>query len=214
MSIRVRRDENLIVHAGTTGHGPTMYCTPDDPTCGTIAFGFVPPRGAKRPWIYFLGEAPGEEEAKAQSPFVGKSGEILTETLRQIDDSFEWYRIGNSVACRPTDAKQANRPPTNKELRTCSWFAQGDILQSRPAAIITLGKVPMACLFPGLTESLEVMQQMELNWMGIRVFPHYHPAYIARKGGLHSEAWQSWGLSIQKVFDTIKEAPPWEPVKA
>jgi uracil-DNA glycosylase family 4 len=209
MPIKIQFDEmGGIQTARVEGHGPTMFCNAQAPTCGSISFSFVPPRGAAWPVIYFVGEAPGEEEDKQAKPFVGKAGEILNQTIAAIAEG-EWYRIGNTVSCRPTEGKK-NRTPHEKEIRTCSWYVQSDILKARPSAIVAMGRSAMSGLFPGLDEGMGVMKDMELHWHGIPVHAVYHPAYLARKGGLGSEAWQLWADSIQEVYEGIMNRPPWD----
>jgi len=44
----------------------------------------VPGEGSPRARIFFVGEAPGKEEAKIGRPFIGRSGKFLRETMRQI----------------------------------------------------------------------------------------------------------------------------------
>src|SRR5678816_3125396 len=61
--------------------------------------------------IVFIGEAPGENEAKSGKPFVGASGRFLSELLESIGIKREDVYITNIVKDRP----QGNRDPKPDE---------------------------------------------------------------------------------------------------
>jgi DNA polymerase len=44
----------------------------------------VPGEGSARARVVFIGEAPGREEAKTGRPFIGRSGKLLRQTIRDI----------------------------------------------------------------------------------------------------------------------------------
>jgi uracil-DNA glycosylase family 4 len=48
-----------------------------------------------------VGEAPGEEERDAGKPFVGKSGQWLTNLLSKAKQNRDTYCIANTICCRP-----------------------------------------------------------------------------------------------------------------
>ena len=69
-----------------------------------------------------IGEAPGENEDKTGTPFVGRAGKLLNEFLEKAEISREKdLYIINTVKCRPPQ----NRVPTDKEKKECeetgSW---------------------------------------------------------------------------------------------
>ena len=88
--------------------------------------------------LLFVGEAPGASEDEQGEPFVGRSGEVLDETLREQGLDREAVRITNCVRCRPPE----NRDPTDAELANCRPYLASEIEQVDPAVIVTLGKVP------------------------------------------------------------------------
>lgn len=88
--------------------------------------------------VLFVGEAPGEREDAQGEPFVGRSGEILDEVLRDNGLDRTIVRITNSVRCRPPD----NRDPTASELDHCRSYLDAEISAVDPAVVVTLGKVP------------------------------------------------------------------------
>jgi DNA polymerase len=88
--------------------------------------------------LLFIGEAPGAREDEQGEPFVGRSGSILDDALRDGGLSREDVRITNCVRCRPAD----NRDPNAEELANCSAYLEREIALVDPEVVVTLGKVP------------------------------------------------------------------------
>jgi uracil-DNA glycosylase family 4 len=88
--------------------------------------------------LLFVGEAPGATEDEQGEPFVGRSGDVLDETLRDVGFDRADVRITNCVRCRPPD----NRDPRAAELANCRPYLEAEIKAVDPELLITLGKVP------------------------------------------------------------------------
>ncbi|MFC6731407.1 uracil-DNA glycosylase family protein [Haladaptatus sp. DYSN1] len=88
--------------------------------------------------ILFVGEGPGAQEDEQGEPFVGRSGTVLSDTLRDVGLEREVVRITNCVRCRPPD----NRNPRKEELANCREYLENEIDRVDPELIVTLGKVP------------------------------------------------------------------------
>jgi uracil-DNA glycosylase family 4 len=88
--------------------------------------------------LLFVGEAPGANEDEQGEPFVGRSGDVLDDTLRDVGLDRADVRITNCVRCRPPD----NRDPKQAELANCRPYLDAEIRQVDPELLITLGKVP------------------------------------------------------------------------
>jgi len=88
--------------------------------------------------LLFVGEAPGANEDEQGKPFVGRSGDVLDETLRDVGLDRGDVRITNCVRCRPPD----NRDPRTDELTNCRNYLDVEIDRVAPELVITLGKVP------------------------------------------------------------------------
>ena len=63
--------------------------------------------------ILVIGEAPGAEEQRTGTPFVGRSGHILRSAFERIGVQPEW--ITNLLCWQPP----ANRDPTSQEIDAC-----------------------------------------------------------------------------------------------
>ena len=88
--------------------------------------------------LLFVGEGPGATEDEEGEPFVGRSGDVLDEALRDAGLARADVRITNCVRCRPPD----NRDPTTEELANCRGHLETEIERLDPELIVTLGKVP------------------------------------------------------------------------
>ena len=88
--------------------------------------------------LLFVGEAPGAQEDREGEPFVGRSGDVLTDALRDRGLGREDVRITNCVRCRPPE----NRDPHAEELENCRPYLEREVDRVDPDLIVTLGKVP------------------------------------------------------------------------
>jgi uracil-DNA glycosylase family 4 len=88
--------------------------------------------------LLFVGEAPGANEDEQGEPFVGRSGDVLDEALREAGFDRGDVRITNCVRCRPPD----NRDPRKAELANCRAYLETEIDRVDPEVVVTLGKVP------------------------------------------------------------------------
>lgn len=88
--------------------------------------------------LVFVGEAPGAREDDQGEPFVGRSGSVLDDALRDVGLARRDVRITNCVRCRPPQ----NRDPRVEELENCREYLESEIRQLDPELLVTLGKVP------------------------------------------------------------------------
>ena len=89
--------------------------------------------------IMFVGEAPGENEAKTARPFCGRSGKVLDEMLESINLNRSDVYITNIVKDRPP----ANRDPSGEEVAAYAPFLDRQIEVIEPKIIATLGRFAM-----------------------------------------------------------------------
>ena len=127
--------------------------------------------------LMFIGEGPGQEEDRRGLPFVGRAGELLTQ---MIDKGLGVARadvyICNIVKCRPPK----NRTPLESEVAACRPFLDGQIAAIRPKVIVALGK-PAASLLMGRDVAITRVRGTWHGYLGIRLMPTLHPAYILRQ---------------------------------
>lgn len=103
---------------------------------------FVPGDGSLVPKAIIVGEAPGRAEDKAGSPFVGPSGKLLDEMLREADLTREEVWITNVLKFRPP----RNRTPTEAEISASLPYLKREVaLVGRRGCRVLVGLGRTAC---------------------------------------------------------------------
>ena len=125
--------------------------------------------------LLFVGEAPGAQEDQEGEPFVGRSGDVLDDALRDAGLSRADVRITNCVRCRPPD----NRDPHKEELANCRGYLEAEIAAVDPDLVVTLGKVPTEHLLDrsvAVTKEAGEVQDARVGERSQRVLISVHPA--------------------------------------
>lgn len=131
--------------------------------------------------IMFIGEAPGEREAKTGRPFVGAAGRVLNELLASIGLERGDIYITNVVKDRPPD----NRDPSPAEIALYSPFLDRQIAIIQPRVIVTLGRFAMEFILAkfGMAEKGHKISDLHGQVLSARgpggrlaVVPLFHPA--------------------------------------
>jgi len=125
--------------------------------------------------LVFVGEGPGEQEDAQGEPFVGRSGDVLDEALRDAGLARADVRITNCVRCRPPE----NRDPHQEELANCRGYLEGELDRIDPDVIVTLGKVPSQHLLDrdvAITKEAGDVVEARIAGESRRVLLSVHPA--------------------------------------
>ncbi|WP_425604185.1 uracil-DNA glycosylase [Halobellus salinisoli] len=125
--------------------------------------------------LVFLGEAPGANEDEQGEPFVGRSGSILDDALRDAGLARADVRITNCVRCRPPE----NRDPTREELANCKGYLEREFALVDPELVVTLGKVPSEHLLDrsvAVTKEAGDVVDVRLGERSYRAVVSVHPA--------------------------------------
>lgn len=124
--------------------------------------------------IMIVGEAPGAEEEAQGKPFVGKSGQLLSNALQDAGINREACYITNVVKFRP----EGNRTPTKEEV-LAGWPLLVDELQDvQPKYILTLGAVALWALGDGRAPMAQAHGTRQARKLpgDPYIFACYHPA--------------------------------------
>jgi len=161
-------------------------------TKGNIVFG----RGSESAKILFIGEAPGFSENEQGKPFVGRSGKLLEEWVKELGLSKEDYAIINAVPIIPLSEEKKIRPPTPEEIKYFLPLTMKMINKIAPEVIVLLGKSAARAFGK---ESMRVGEAAEYE--GKKIYFIYHPAYYLRNGtkGLGDLA------NLKKLLEEHKE---------
>lgn len=139
--------------------------------------------GSNSPSVMLIGEAPGEEEDKTGTPFVGQVGQKLDSILKYVGLSREDIYITNSVLCRTPN----NRTPNKAELDACHWRLQQQIELLKPKVIVLLGKTAVEQIKGEVIKGPLTQFFLEDKWFDYTTNNHnckllitYHPSYHLR----------------------------------
>jgi uracil-DNA glycosylase family 4 len=134
--------------------------------------------------LMFVGEAPGRDEDIQGIPFVGRSGQKLTQIIEAIGLKREDVYIANVIKCRPPD----NRNPEPDEVEQCEpfLFRQVDII--KPKVIVTLGTFAAKSLLRS-TEPISRLRGRVYEYRGAKLVPTFHPAFLLRNPSCRREVW-------------------------
>lgn len=141
--------------------------------------------GCWRKGLLFIGEAPGRTEDALGEPFVGPSGTLFREMLK--DSGIKDYYITNSILCRPVDSDGKDRMPISSEVYACKPNVNKIIHLVTPRIICFIGKV--SAKYYGKA------------FQDINKFSIVHPAFVLRNGGRYSYMY----LDVVKVLKNIKK---------
>ncbi len=95
--------------------------------------------------IMVIGEAPGATEDREGKPFVGMSGKILREALKNVGLEDKDFYITNTVKYRPPK----NRDPKISEKQEFLPFLYREIKEMNPTLIILCGRHAMGHFVEG-----------------------------------------------------------------
>lgn len=135
--------------------------------------------------LMFVGEGPGADEDEQGLPFVGKSGQLLTNMIQAMGLKRDQVYIANVVKCRPP----ANRVPEPEEAKTCMQFLvrQMDVVQ--PEFVVALGSTAASYLL-GVRQSLGSLRGRWHDVRGAKALVTFHPAFLLRDPRQKGEAWK------------------------
>ena len=138
----------------------------------------VPGEGPATAEIMLIGEGPGFHENEQGRPFVGASGNFLSQLLEQGGLKRTDVFICNVVKCRPPN----NRDPQTEELAACNKYLERQIEAINPSIIVTLGRFSMNKFIPNAKISAIHGQMRKV---GARfVIPMFHPAAALHQAAL------------------------------
>lgn len=106
--------------------------------CSLFQNGRAKPYWVSSSRFAIIGEAPGFDEVRENSPFVGKAGNILWDAVKRNGLSREDFLIINSVNCRPVVGNK-NGKPSNEQMEQCRPWIRKYLKVLKPRAILILG---------------------------------------------------------------------------
>jgi uracil-DNA glycosylase family 4 len=154
--------------------------------------------------LLFVGEGPGADEDEQGEPFVGRSGQLLTNMIKAMGLSREQVYIANIVKCRPP----ANRAPEREESETCSPFLMRQIAAIKPKVVVALGATAAKNLLAMSAPMTELRGRFydfkptgarDPSWAGCKLAVTYHPAFLLRDPRQKGEAWKDLQMVMREL---------------
>ena len=135
--------------------------------------------------LMFVGEGPGYDEDQMGEPFVGAAGRLLTKIIEAINHTREQVYICNIIKCRPP----GNRNPMPDEIEVCFPFLKRQIASVKPDIICALGTFAAQTLLE-TRSPISKLRGSFYDYMGSKVLPTYHPAYLLRNPEKKRDVWE------------------------
>ena len=149
--------------------------------------------------LLFVGEAPGENEDKTGTPFVGRAGQLLDQYLYAVDIPRDNVYIANILKCRPPK----NRDPLPSEEDACIEYLRRQVKLIRPKVIVCLGRIAaMRLIRPDYKITAEHGQWVKKGDFLITAV--YHPALLLRNPH-YKEAMLDDMKKIKEKLDELGE---------
>jgi uracil-DNA glycosylase len=144
--------------------------------------------------LMFIGEAPGADEDLQGEPFVGRSGQLLTNMIKAMGLSREEVYIANIIKCRPP----GNRQPEPDECETCSPFLLRQIEAIKPKVLVALGAVAAKTLL-AVNEPMSQLRGRWFDFHGHKLAVTYHPAFLLRDPRQKKETWKDLQMVMKDL---------------
>ena len=174
---------------------------PLNSTRSTVVFGDGNPDSK----LVFIGEAPGKDEDIQGKPFVGRSGQLLSEMILEV---FNWQRkdyfITNILKCRPTvELKMIkDRPPEKVEIDACLPILMEQLKIIQPEVIVAIGSSSAKALLNS-KEGITTLRGKWFKFNEIPLLATFHPSYVLRNGGKSSPQYKTMIGDLQMVKNKI-----------
>ncbi|SRR5713101_6345173 len=153
--------------------------------------------------LMFIGEAPGADEDQQGEPFVGRSGQLLTNMIKAMGLRREDVYIANIIKCRPP----GNRTPERDECDTCSPFLMRQIEAIRPKALVALGAVAAKSLL-AINAPMSELRGRWYDFRGTKLAVTYHPAFLLRDPRQKKETWKDLQMVMKEMGLPLPEKTP------
>ncbi len=156
--------------------------------------------------LMLVGEAPGPEEDRKGTPFVGASGRLLNQALEQLGLDREKLWISNTVKVWPNQRSGRSlktRPPNAAEKKASRPFFDREIELIRPRAILCLGGTAAQALIGKSFKITKERGEWREGPLGIPTMATLHPSYILRLQGMAPESGEE---ALRNFTDDLRRA--------
>jgi uracil-DNA glycosylase len=159
--------------------------------------------------LLFIGEGPGADEDEQGLPFVGRSGQLLTQIIESsgLVRERDTY-IANIVKCRPPQ----NRAPEKSEAEVCRKWLDKQLEIIDPKIIVLVGKVAMENFIKQDKLTISQARGQWFEYQGRDTTIIFHPSYLLRNPSKEegSPKWLTWQdmKAIKSAWDYYQQLKP------
>jgi uracil-DNA glycosylase len=159
--------------------------------CGCFSHGtdFTQVEGTGSSGVMLVGEASGEHEQRAGTPFVSyaPAGGVLERVLRRMGVAREAFSVTNVLRCRPRNNWLEGAPWEYSAISHCRPNLEGAIAERRPRALVALGGTATRELtgLAGDKQGVSYLSGYVLSGPnGTPTISSFHPSFL-RRGAIH-----------------------------
>ena len=162
-----------------------------------VVFGMGHPKAD----LMVVGEAPGRNEDEQGKPFVGASGFLLDQLIKEeVGMGRSEFYIANAVKCRPPN----NRDPKPDEVDACRDWLHQQVQLVDPKVILTVGNFASRTLLGtklGVTRLRESVHEFD----GRQLIVTFHPAAALRARNTVMKEMRRDLVEVRKLIRKIKQ---------
>ena len=162
---------------------------------------FVGGTGDVMAQLMFIGEAPGAEEAELGEPFVGRSGTLLNELLRDIDMHRHEVFITNLVKYRPPN----NEDPDDTRTLASIHLMRRELAIISPLVVVPLGSYACRLWWPNPSMGLIAGDPHTKGEKRQVIVPMYHPSWALRGGASKIHLMKEHIQRVKVALDTERQ---------
>jgi len=165
-----------------------------NPLCG---------EGNKNAKLMLIAQAPGENEDREGRMFIGPSGKVLDELLREAGISREEIYMTNLVKCM----LPKYRKPKQDEIKICSGYLDKEIKLINPKVLVPLGYYAIKYIFEKCNIPLPPKSEFEQVYCRIfltdnkKVFPLQHPTAVLYHDSIKEKVAKNYRKLKVLLFD-------------
>ncbi|MEA3330749.1 MAG: uracil-DNA glycosylase [Campylobacterota bacterium] len=132
--------------------------------------------GSQNANLMIIDYSVSENEDSSNSYYTGRSGEILTNMIKNVLDlKIEDVYFTHAIKCKPLNSNL----PSLSEFNSCKNYLFSQIEFVKPKLIVTLGKDAYAKV-TGEEENFEGVRGHVIDFKKYKLIPIYHPQYLLR----------------------------------
>ena len=146
--------------------------------------------GPRKAALMVVGEEPGDQEDRAQKPFVGPAGRVLDAHLERAGIDRRQVYVTNAVKhfkFVQRGKRRLHQSPTAKEIDTCRWWIESERAIVQPRLILAMGASAARGML-GKTVSISRARGAPIALEdGSELWVTAHPSYLLRLDGTARE---------------------------